>query len=484
MKERREEFECIFNPRSVAIIGASENDDDFTGAMLKSKLKDKLFLVNPRYEKVFDTKCYSSILDIEQKIDYVIMAVPAPVVPQVLKECMKKGVKVAHIYSSGFSETGIKERIELENEVKEIAKGRIRLIGPNCMGIYCSESGLTFSDEAPTEEGPFGVVSQSGTFAFQLLRIGSVANIKFSKVISYGNALDLNCSDFLEYLADDSKTKVVALYIEGTKNGKRLKSSLEKVARRKPVVALKGGVTEHGSRAASSHTGSLAGSPEIWKALFKQLGIIQVETFSELIDTILALLYSPLPQDRNVSIITSSGGFSVIETDQCIKIGLKVPQFTDETMEELRKLVPIAGTSIKNPLDAWPIFYSGALPEAIKVVGLDRNINSVIMHVGDFSRFFRRREGKAAEEIYKKFIGNLLDACKYVRDELKKPVMLCARARYPVGLKTEAVEYHIKAQTAFQNEGFAIYHSIQRAAKAIYNLCRYRGMELRALSTS
>lgn len=478
MKERREEFERIFNPRSVAIIGASENDDDFTEPLVKSKLKDKLFLVNPNYEKVFDIRCYPSILDIEQKIDYVILAVPAPVVPQVLKECIKKGIKVAHIYSSGFSETGMKERIKLENEIKEIAKGKIRLIGPNCMGIYCSESGLTFSDWAPTEEGPVGVVSQSGTFAFELLGIGSIVNMKFSKVISYGNALDLDCSDFLEYLADDSKTKVVAFYIEGTKNGKRLKSSLEKVAGQKPVVALKGGVTEHGSRAASSHTGSLAGSPEIWKGLFKQLGIIQVETFDELMDTILAFLYSPLPKGKNVSIITSSGGFSVIETDQCMKIGLKVPQFTDKTMEELRKLVPIAGTSIKNPLDAWPIFHSGALIGAMKVVSLDKNINSVILHVGDFSRF-RRHRRDASEEIYEKFIDNLLDTCKYVRDELKKPVMLCAGARHLVRLETEAMEHHIKAQTAFQNEGFPIYPSIQRAAKAIYNLYRYRGIELR-----
>jgi acyl-CoA synthetase (NDP forming) len=480
MKES-DEFECIFNPRYVAIIGASEHEDDFTIPMLKSKIKDKLFLVNPRYEKVFDVKCFPSILDIEQEIDYAIIGAPAPVVPQILKECIKKGVKVAHIYSSGFSETGIKERIELENEIKEIAKGKIRLIGPNCMGIYCSESGLTFSAEAPTEEGPVGVVSQSGTFGFELLRIGPIANIKFSKMVSYGNALDLDCSDFLGYLADDPKTKIVALYIEGTKNGERLKKSLEKVVSRKPVVALKGGVTEHGSRAAFSHTGSLAGSPNLWKALFKQLGIIQVETLDELTDTILALLYSPVPKDENVSIITSSGGFSVIETDQCMKMGLKVPQFRDKTMEELRKLVPIAGTSIRNPLDAWPIFHSGSLLGAVKIVGFDENINSVILHIGDFSRFFRHRED-ASKEVSKKFVEDLLDACKYVRDELKKPVMLCADPPHPISLETEAIEAmgnHIEAQTAFQNEGFPIYPSIQRAAKAIYHLYTYRGMKLR-----
>ena len=476
--KRDNELDYIFYPESVAIIGASENDFFFTRALLKSKIKEKLFLVNPKRKKILNVKCYPSILDVEAKVDYAIIAVPAPIVPQVLKECISEGVKVAHIFSSGFSETGIEERIDLENEIKEIAKGKIRLIGPNCMGVYCSESGLTFSDEVSFEEGPVALVSQSGTFAVDLLAVGSTMNIKFSKVVSYGNAIDLDCPDFLDYLADDSKTKIVALYIEGAKDGRRLKSSLERLAKQKPVVALKGGMTEHGSRAASSHTGAIAGSPEIWRALFKQLRIIHVETFDEMVDTLLALLYCPLPQGENVSIITFSGGYSVVETDWCAKLGLNVPQFTDETTKKLRDFVPIAGTSFKNPLDAWPIFNSGVLPEAVKVVGLDENIDSLILHLD--SRFLWRNWRTAAEEHFKKFLENLLNACNYVRDELKKPLMICNCP--PPILECEAIKYYLQVQKVFQEKKYALYSSIDRAAKSIYNLCKYRNMKYKNIN--
>jgi acyl-CoA synthetase (NDP forming) len=476
--EKDNKLDYIFHPESVAIIGASESDFSFTQPLLKSKIKEKLFLVNPKRKKIFDVKCYSSILDVEVKVDYAIIAVPAPIVPLVLKECISKGVKVAHIFSSGFSETGIKERIELENEIKEMAKGKIRLLGPNCMGVYCPESGLTFSDEVSFEEGPVALVSQSGTFAVDLLAIGSALNIKFSKVVSYGNAVDLDCPDFLDYFTDDPKTKIVALYIEGTKNGRRLKSSLEKLAKQKPVVALKGGITEHGSRAASSHTGAMAGSPEIWTTLFKQLGVIHVETFNEMIDIILALLYSPLPQGENISIITFSGGFSVIETDWCVKLGLNVPQFTDKTIKKLRNLVPIAGTSVKNPLDAWPLFESEVLPEAVKVVGLDKNIDLLILHLD--SRFLKRHWITAAKESFKKFIKNLLASCNYVRDKHRKPIMICNYP--PPTLEREATEYYLEVLKVFRKNNYPVYPSIERAAKSIYNLCRYRDMKYKQSS--
>ncbi|MCK4331003.1 MAG: CoA-binding protein, partial [Dehalococcoidia bacterium] len=235
--EKLKEFEYIFNPKAVAVIGASQTDD-FTQAMMSTKMKDNLFLVNPNRKDLVGKKCYASILDIEDEIDYAVVAVPASLVPKLLSECIEKGVKAAHIFSAGFSETGLEERKRLENEVKEVAKGRIRLIGPNCMGIYCPKSGLSFVPDAPTEEGSVGVISQSGTFAEQFSTVGKIRNIRFSKTISYGNAIDLDCPDFLEYLADDPETKVIALYMEGARDGKRLKSELGKAASKKPVVAL------------------------------------------------------------------------------------------------------------------------------------------------------------------------------------------------------------------------------------------------------
>jgi len=219
--EKLRKFEYIFNPRAVAVIGAS-NDDGFSRALMSTKIRDNLFLVNPRYKELYGKRCYDSILNIEDGIDYVVIAVPTLLVPKVLAECIEKGVKAVHIYTAGFSETGVEERKILQGEVKEISRDKVSVIGPNCMGIYCPKSGLTFSWDASAEEGPVGVISQSGTFAGEFLSTGKLRNIKFSKVISYGNAIDLDCPDFLEYLAHDPETEVIALYIEGTQNGEYL----------------------------------------------------------------------------------------------------------------------------------------------------------------------------------------------------------------------------------------------------------------------
>jgi len=469
------DFEYIFNPKSVAVIGAS-SDDGFTQALMSTKMSSKLYLVNPKYNELAGKKCYASILDIKESIDYVILAVPALLVPKVLAECIEKGVKAAHIFTAGFSETGLEERRKLENEVKNIAKGKIRIIGPNCMGICCPKSGLTFTPDASTEEGSVGVISQSGTFAGEFLTVGKIRNLRFSKVVSYGNAIDLDCPDFLEYLADDPDTKVIALYIEGTKDGNRLKSALAEVARKKPVLALKGGVTEHGSRAASSHTGSLAGSPGIWSSVFKQTGIVQVEDFDELLNATLALAYSPLPSGKGTSIITNSGGFSVIQTDLCVKAGLEVPQFGKKTTAELRKMVPIAGTSIGNPLDAWPIYYNmpgtpGTLADAIKIAVSDENIHSLILHFDEIS-YLRRVLGEALESHLKTLIDLMISGCQYARDGIGKPVIICVSLDAYSEDEDDRKD-HLIVKKAFEEKQFPVYPSLNDSIKALFNLYRY-----------
>lgn len=472
------DFDYIFNPRSIAVIGASQTDG-FTRSLTRTeKIKDNLFLVNPNHKELFGKRCYPSILDIEEEVDYVVIAVSALLIPQILKDCIEKGVKIAHVFSSGFSETGIAERIKLEDELKEITKGKIRLIGPNCLGIYCPKSGLSFNPEASTEEGPVGVISQSGTFADLFLDIGKIRNIKFSKVISYGNGIDLDCPDFLEYLAEDDETKSIALYIEGIRDGRRFKSALKKAASKKPIVALKGGVTEHGSRAAASHTGSLAGSPQVWRAFFEQAGVVQVESFDELVDTILAISCAPLPSGKGVSIITHSGGFSVLETDICVKAGLEVPQFGGKTLRKLEKLVPVAGTSIKNPLDAWPIYYrSSILRDTIKAIALDENIHSLVLHIDEL-KYWKQILAEELEGFVRKVLGFMMDACEYARDEIKKPVMIC------VSLETysedeEDRKYHLMVKKEFENRGFPVYPTLEGAIKTLFSLYKYRTLFLR-----
>jgi len=235
-----EEIDRIFLPRNVAIIGASPGEL-YTRAMMRSNMRDHLYMVNPNYNEVMGRKCYRSILDIEGVVDYAILVVPARFVLKAVEECITKRVKVIHSYTSGFSETGLEEGIRMEKELGSLIRGKIRLVGPNCMGIYCPRSGLTFNPGSTNEEGHIGVISQSGTFAQAFILAGQTRNIKISKLVSYGNAVDLDCPDFLEYLADDPETSIIALYIEGIEDGKRLMKSLKYAADKKPVFALKGG---------------------------------------------------------------------------------------------------------------------------------------------------------------------------------------------------------------------------------------------------
>jgi acyl-CoA synthetase (NDP forming) len=467
-------FDYIFNPRSVAIIGASPHDLA-TLAQMRTKIRDRLFLVNPRYTEVLGKKCYPSILDVDSDIDYVILGVSASALPKVLEECIQRDVKVAQIFTAGFSETGTPEGIEREKELKRMAAGRIRIIGPNCFGVYCPSSGLSIVPEAPAEAGHVGVVTQSGSVAESFSYFANTKNLRFSKMVSYGNAVDLDGSDFLEYLADDPDTNMIALYIEGTGNGARLKTALAKAAKRKPVIAIKGGMTEQGMRAAASHTASLAGAPEIWRSLFRQTGALQVESFDEMVNTVMAFDTSPLPAGRAVALITNSGGFSVIQTDLCMKAGIEVPRFSQETIEALRALVPLAGTSIGNPLDAWPIYYSispsGNMADIIEIVSSDRNIHSLVFQFDQF-RYLRRVLGRKVETHMTQLIDLMVEGCQHTREKEKKPVFVTVSLD-PYLEDEEDRHYNLMIKRAFAARGFPVYSNMDAAIKALSNLCKF-----------
>ncbi len=467
-------FDHIFNPRSVAIVGASPQDLA-TLAQVSTKIRDRLFLVNPKYNEVRGKKCYPSLSAVEAEIDYAILIVSAHILLPVLEECIQKGVKVAQIYTAGFSETGIPERIDLEKKLKQAAQGKIRLIGPNCFGVYCPRSGLAIVPEAPEEEGHVGVVAQSGSVAESFSYFAKAKNLRFSKVVSYGNAVDLDGPDFLEYLADDPDTEMIAFYVEGTQNAERLKKALTKASRQKPVVAIKGGMTEQGMRAAASHTGSLTGTPELWRSLFRQAGSIQVESFDEMVNTIMALNHSPLPSGRALSIITNSGGFSVIQTDLCLKAGMEVPRFSRETADKLRALVPLAGTSIGNPLDAWPIYYnissSGNIADIIRIVSSDRNIHSLVFQFDQF-RYLRRALGQGVKAHMEVLIGLMVEGCLHAREKENKPVAVCISLD-PYLEDEEDREYNLKIKRAFSAEDFPVYSNLDAAVKTLSQLYKF-----------
>ena len=245
-----ESLEFLFRPRSLALVGITTANPEhwtrsFLDAVLEFQFDGPFYLVNPKGGEINGHRVYPSLQDIPQTIDYVIGLVPARASLGLVEECAAKGVRAIHFCTAGFSETGEEEGIRLETKLIELARSHgIRVIGPNCLGIYCPQSRLSFGPVFPRESGPVGVISQSGGNANYLIRQAALRGIRFSKVISYGNARDLDESDFLEYLAADADTQVIAMYIEGIKDGKRFRRALEKATKQKPVILLKGGRTE------------------------------------------------------------------------------------------------------------------------------------------------------------------------------------------------------------------------------------------------
>jgi len=473
----------IFLPRSVAVVGASPVEF-YTFSLLMGKLRDHFYPVNPNYQEVQGLKCYASVLDIEGQVDYVILAMPARHVLKTVDECIRKGVKCIHAFTSGFSETGLEEGIQMEKELAALIKGKVRMIGPNCMGVYCPKSGLSFNPGSTQIEGHIGVISQSGTFAQGFIHSGSSRNVNISKMVSYGNAIDLDCPDFLTYMADDPDTHVIALYVEGVKDGAPVRAALEYAAARKPVIALKGGVTRQGGRVASSHTGALAGSGETWATLFRQTGVVQVDDFEDLLNTVIAMEDSPLPAGNGVSIITYSGGFSVVQSDMCIKAGLEVPQFSPEAVQELRKFVPASGTMIGNPLDAWQLFYKygdneKSLKDVFQIAAAEENVHSIILQF-DVIRFMLGMWGLKFEERCKIVTDRILEGCLYARDEKGKLVII---SMYLDNYTENELErkYSIVFKKRCESEGFPVYPSLSAAIRTVSNIYRYTKLEQRRL---
>jgi acyl-CoA synthetase (NDP forming) len=465
----------VFFPRNVAVIGSSPSEF-YTLSMLRTKMCDHLYLVNPNYKEVHGKKCYPSVLDIEGPVDYVIFDIPTRNVPAVARECIQKGVKVIHSFTSGFGETGLDEGRALEKELISIVKGKARLIGPNCMGVYCPKSGLSFHPAATNEEGHIGVIAQSGTFAQIFVSAGRSRNVKISKLVSYGNALDLDCSDFIEYMADDPDTRVIALYIEGVRDGRALKSALAYASSKKPVIVLKGGVTEQGGRVASSHTGSLAGSGQTWSTMFKQSGVVQVDDFDSLLNTAICLNGSNLPRGKGVSIVTYSGGFGVVQSDMCVKAGLEVPQFSPAVLEELRKIVPTAGTMIGNPLDTWQLFYNygegqAGLGDVCKIIAGDKNIHSIIVQF-DIIRFMLARWGKDYEKLSEIVVSRLLNGLRFARDEAKELILITAFLE-PYCTNEIERKYALDFKNRCEDEGFPVYPTLSEAVKVVSDMYKY-----------
>lgn len=354
------QLDYFFDPKSVAIIGASHTPGKIGYAILANFLgsgfKRKIYPVNPNTEPILGLKVYKSVLDIPDDLDLVVIVVPAKFVPDTLKECVKKKIEAIIIISAGFSEIG-EEGKKLEIKCKKIVEGTYtRILGPNCIGVYDAYTHvdtlfLARKRCGRPKGGNIAFISQSGAVGSTILDWLAEQGIGISKFISYGNAMDIDDCDLLEYLGDDDKSGVLTAYIEGIEaSGKKFMRMAKKMTKKKPIVILKAGGTETGMKAVFSHTGSMAGSEKIYSAAFKQTGIIEADSWEELFDFARAFSTQPLPRGKRVAIITDGGGFGVLATDEADRQGVLLPEPSERLKKEMRKVTP-SYASLHNPID-------------------------------------------------------------------------------------------------------------------------------------
>ncbi|MEW6068640.1 MAG: acetate--CoA ligase alpha subunit [Nitrospirota bacterium] len=373
----------FFNPESIAVIGASRTPGKVGYDILKNIVQHgyqgSVYPINPIAQEIIGLKSYPSILDVADKIGLAVIVVPPKMVLEIIEQCGKKGIDSAIIITAGFKESGL-EGARLESElIKKAKSSGVRFIGPNCLGLIDTHSMVNASFAAGMpKKGSIGFFSQSGALCLAVLDKALPEDIGFSKFISMGNKADISDTDIMLALAEDDNTKVVLGYIEGVNNGKEFMQVASQISKKKPVIILKSGITSSGAKAASSHTGSLAGREAAFNSAFKQSGVIQAHTISELFNYALAFANQPLPKGPNIAIITNSGGPGILAADASDKSGLQLVTLQKETIDKLRGFLPSAA-SFYNPIDILGDSGAERYEKALSTVLQDENIQGVIV---------------------------------------------------------------------------------------------------------
>ncbi|MHB8377138.1 MAG: CoA-binding protein [Dehalococcoidia bacterium] len=457
------------NPRTAVVVGSKKADgymwlrnySTFTGQLYSVQIDPNEI---PGIEALGVTN-YTSLLDVPGEIDYVMLAVPRPVAPSVLADCAKKDVGAVALFTSGFAETGEAEGIRLQDELLRIAReGDVALIGPNCMGLYSRKLGIRQSAEQGSgEAGDVGFISQSGTHAINFALVGEQHGVRVSTSVSIGNAIVLDVPDYLDYLAGDADTKVIAMYIEGVKDGPRFVRSLRRACSIKPVVVWKGGVTAAGARATASHTGSLATSSAVFSAVLRQAGALAADSLEDTIDVVKALLYAAPATGRRMGLMAMTGGQSVVITDAFVAAGLDVPRLSEASYAELASFFNIIGGSYQNPLDmGGTIGFGGSAQTLGKLFGIldaDPNVDAIAMEMA--SGFLARRwQADPAS------LDGLLDMLVEHQKRSAKPFVTVLQPQH-------VEEIVAQARRRMQDRGLAVFPSFERAARALNRAIDY-----------
>ena len=387
-------MECFFNPKSVAVVGASRDPVSVGYGVLKNLISGsafrcknsysfpgKVYAINPFAEEILGIKCHPGVMAVNEGIDLAVVCVPAAIVPSVIRDCAEKKVGAVIILSAGFAEAGEQGK-KLQDEIVSIlSKAKIPMLGPNCLGIIrpASELNASFAPATPPK-GSIALISQSGALADSVIDWSIEERYGFSAIISLGNKAMLDFADFIDKLSTDKETKVITLYIEGVNDGRAFMKSCRLASMRKPIVALKAGRSAEGAKAITSHTASLAGSYQLFQAAFRQSGVIEAETIEDMFDIAKALADQPPLKENSIAIVTNGGGCGVLCADYCRKLGINLAELRPQALAKLDasgKMHP--AYSRRNPLD----IVGDALPErydaAINILLAERNVSGLIV---------------------------------------------------------------------------------------------------------
>lgn len=379
-------LDAFFTPKSVAVIGASTNPEKLGYAVLDNLVnggflnkKRKVYPINPKADSILDLPAYPSVMDVPGPIDLAVIVIPYQYVPEVLQTCGEKKIPAVIVISAGFREAGM-EGLERENELIELAtQYNIRLIGPNCLGVIDTVTPLnaSFSVGLPPG-GPMDFMSQSGALGTAILDWAQAGRLGLNKFVSLGNKADVCETDLLRTWAEDPNSKVILAYIEGLPDGQEFIEVARQVSKHKPIIVLKSGTTQAGSRAVSSHTGSLAGSEQAYTAAFRQAGVLRATSLQELFDNALAFGYLPPLNGDRIAIVTNAGGPGILATDALERAGLELARFEPECIHQLEKFLPDAA-SAANPVDVLGDARADRYRFALEQVTKDPNVDGVLV---------------------------------------------------------------------------------------------------------
>ncbi len=472
---KRQDIHKILYPESIAVVGVSNHllkgASMFLGAILNLGYEGKLYPVHPSEETIQGLECYPSLIDIPDRVDHVIIGVPAHITPDIIEHAIQKEVNSVHIFTAGFAEFGTQEGAALQKKIADMARGKVRIIGPNCMGLYNPEIKMTFDFSLPAITGDTGFLSQSGGLAVYFAQIGHQEKNYCSKVVSIGNSSDLKLTDFFEYLSGDDDTKNLCLYIEGLDKdeGAKFLEILKHTTPIKPVIIWKTGKTSAGANAAASHTGSMAGEYQFWQAISRQFGAVLVDSIDEMHDFIKIHRMTSAPKSNKSCIIAIGGGFSVAYTDTCVAGGLELPELQEKTQEDLLKYIPAMGTIRRNPVDlSGNTWTPGVMKNTLKTVGDDKHIDSVIF-ISDLTYVVKLSSQFGVDP--NTVISSQVAEIAAARDDLDIPV-LCVIPGNMDDLEVEKSRLFVKKE--LEDKNIPTFLTIERAIKALKRACEYQ----------